>query len=182
MTRRGLVVAGSVCGAVVVLGCAWAAAAAMRSAWRTGFVRDAEDTGRFVARALATRSDLLVVERFAELKRHDDVTYVLVLDPSGRARFHGEAAEVGKVFDSPFAKAALAATATIVQDIPSAGVVEVDVPVGGGSVLRVGGAPRPLAASLRWLWTGAAAGVLALAALAALAAAAKLSTGGSAGL
>ncbi|MEK7475168.1 MAG: hypothetical protein AAB152_05980 [Candidatus Coatesbacteria bacterium] len=159
----------AVIASIAVLACAWQADVAARAAWRAGFVRQAEELGGFVTRALASRSDLLVVERFGELVRHDDVTYVLVLDPAGRARFHGDAVEVGKTFDSPFAKAALAATATLVQDIPAAGVVEVDVPVGGGAVLRLGGAPRPLAASLRWLWTSAAVAAIALGALAIMA-------------
>ena len=162
MTRARGLAAAAWLAALVVLGCAWQAAESARAAWRAGFVRDAEETGRFVTRSLASRSDLLVVERIGELVRHNDVTYVLVLDPTGRARFHGDAAEAGKTFDSPYAKAALAATATLVQDIPAADVVEVDVPVGGGSVLRIGGAPRPFAASIRWLWLSAAAGAAAL--------------------
>jgi len=155
VTGPRIVAAGCGIAALVALGAAWQAAEAARGAWRSGFVREAEELGSFAKRALASRSDLLIVERFSELVRHDDVTYVLILDSAGRARFHGDAAEVGKTFDSPYAKAALAATAALVQDIPQAGVIEVDVPLGGGSVLRLGGAPRPLAPALRWLWAGA---------------------------
>ena len=155
MTGQRIAAAGCGLAALVALGAAWQAADAARGAWRSGFVSEAEELGGFAKRALGSHSDLLIVERFGELVRHDDVTYVLILDSSGRARFHGDAAEVGKTFDSPYARAALAATATLVQDIPQAGVLEVDVPLGNGSVLRMGGAPRPLAPALRWLWAGA---------------------------
>jgi hypothetical protein len=68
---------------------------------------------------------------------------------------------VGTVYDSPVARRALAATGTLAQDVAAAGIVELDVPVGGGSVLRMGFATRSLAGPSRWLWSAVAASLLA---------------------
>jgi hypothetical protein len=128
------------------------------------WTRSTESEAAFVMSALAHKNDLLVVERFGALAKRDDLAYAVVCDAAGRARFHTDAANVGTVYDSAVARRAMAATLTQVQDLADAGVVEVDVPVGGGSVLRMGFGTRGLAASSGWLWSGAAASILSAAA------------------
>ena len=102
-----------------------------------------------------------MVERLAALGQRDDLAWAVVLDTAGRARFHTNVADVGKVYDSAIAKRALAATAPLVQDLADVGIVEVDVPVGSGAVLRAGFTTRALDAASRQVWTGAAVAVVA---------------------
>lgn len=149
--------------ALVSLAGAWGAREAVLAGWRAARVQEAEELAGFIRAATAARNDLLVVERFSALARRDEVAWVLVLDAAGRASFHGNPADVGSVFDSPVARAALSATATLVQDVPSRGAVEVDVPLGQGRVLRLGCTPRAIAAADPFLWGGAGLAALVLA-------------------
>jgi hypothetical protein len=159
---RGTLAAGTLAaGAVLVLVMNGQAERATRRSFEAAWALAAESEAAFVGTALAHQNDLLVVERLASLARRDDVAYAVVCDPAGRARFHTNPADVGTVYDSPVARRALAATDTLVQDVASAGVVEVDVPVSGGLVLRMGYTTRGLAGPSRWLWSAAAASVLA---------------------
>ena len=139
-------------GVLVVAFAALQARDEVRSAWRRSLIGQAEETGAFARRALAAHSDLLVAERLAELARRSEVQYVLILDRAGKASFHGRPEDVGKVYESSYAKAALAATATLVQDIPEAGATEADVPLGTSGVLRLGFTLSPLAPAERWIW------------------------------
>ncbi len=164
MTRAGLVAGTLAAGAVLLILMDLKADAAAREAGTAAWTRETESEAAFVAAALARRNDLQVVERFAALARRDDVAYALVCDASGRARFSTDVAGVGTVYDSPVAQRARAAAGTLVQDLTdTAGVVEVDAPVGGGSVLRLGYATRARTAASRRRWTGAAAVVVAAA-------------------
>ena len=161
MNRGGLVAGTLATGAVLLLLMDLQADNATRSAFVAAWTRNAESEAAFVTAALARRNDLLVVERLGALARRDDLAYAVVCDAAGRARFHSDVAQIGTVYDSPVAKRALAATGTLVQDVDAAGVVEIDAPVGGGAVLRLGFSKRVLAAPSRWLWSGAAMAVLA---------------------
>lgn len=126
-----------------------------RAAWRRAMLVQAGETGAFVRRALASRSDLLVAERLAELSRRSEVHYVLILDRTGRAVFHGRPEDVGTMYDSTWAKAALAATEPLLQPIPDLDVVEADIPLDAGAVLRLGFGYAPLAGTERWIWIAA---------------------------
>lgn len=126
-----------------------------RAAWRGAMLVQAGETGTFVRRELASRGDLLIAARLAELSRRSEVHYVLILDRNGKAVFHGRPEDVGKVYDSVWAKAALAATAPLLQSIPDAAVVEADVPLDAAGVLRLGFDYAPLAATERWIWIAA---------------------------
>ena len=139
----------------------------VRQAWLRAWVAEAEELGGFTDAAVAGRGDLLLVGRLTRLARRDDVAYALVLDSDGRARFHGNASDVGKKYDSDWSLRALSAGETLVQDIRSHGVVEVAVPVSRG-VLRMGFTFAPLDSFFRWLWGGVAlsCGLLAAAGLA----------------
>jgi len=167
---RRLAPAACAVAALAVAGAAWQARAAGRAGWSGARVQEAEELAAFIRAATASRNDLLVVERFTALARRDEVAWALVLDAGGRAVFNSAAADVGKVYDSAVAKAALAATGTLVQDLASLGVTEVDVPLGAGRVLRLGCAPRGAAAADPWLAVAAGIAVLALAGAALLAA------------
>ncbi len=152
LTPRQRTVALAIVTAVLVTGlAALQAQDELRGAWRRSLVGQAEETGAFARRALAAGSDLLIAERLAELARRSEVQYVLILDRTGKASFHGRPEDVGKVYESAYAKAALAATATLVQEIPEAGATEADVPLGAGAVLRLGFTFAPLAAAERWI-------------------------------
>ncbi len=128
---------------------------AMKRAWVKSWVSQTEELGTFVRGALASRSDLLLVERLVQLARRDEIAYALILDPGGRARYHSNAADIGRRYDNVYTKRALKAQATLVQDIRDHGVLEVDVPLASG-VLRVGFTFKPLASFSRWLWAGVA--------------------------
>lgn len=154
LPRRTALLA-AVAGAAVVGLAALQARDEARAAWRRSVIAQAEETGAFARRALAARSDLLVAERLVELSRRSEVQYVLILDRTGKAVFHGRPEDVGKAYDSAWAKAALAATALLVQEIPAAGVTEADVPLDGGAVLRLGFTFAPLGAAERWIWIAA---------------------------
>jgi hypothetical protein len=148
----------------------WQARVEARSAWRRALVAQAEETGAFARRALASGHDLLVAERLADLARRPEVAWVLILDRTGRATFHGRPEDVGKIYESAWAKVALAATATLIQEIPDSGATEADVPVGGGAVLRLGFTFGPLGAAERWLALAAGVAAAGFAALGLLAA------------
>lgn len=126
-----------------------------RRAWIDSWVTQAQSLGEFADSALAARADLLLVERLTHLARRDEVAYALILDSDGRARFHGNAADVGRKYDSEYTRRALAAKELTVQRIPSHGVLEVDVPLDRG-VLRIGFTFEPLRVFHRWLWGGVA--------------------------
>jgi len=164
MTRPAAIAGTLAAGAVLLLLMDVQADRASRDAFVAGWTRDTEAEAAFVASALTRKNDLLVVERFGSLVKRDDLSYAVVCDAAGRARFHSNASDVGTVYDSPVAKRALAATGTVVQDVGGAGVVEVDVPVGGGAVLRMGYATRAFSGPARWLWAGAAVSMAAAAA------------------
>ncbi len=162
LVRRAAPVALMVAG-LAVLGLAWGAREAALAGWRVARVQEAEELAGFVRGATAARNDLLVVERFVALARRDEVAWALVLDANGRAVFHSHGADVGTIYDSAVAKAALAATTTAVQDLAGLGVTEVDVPLGAGRVLRLGCTPRAVAAADPFLWGGAGLAALVLA-------------------
>lgn len=152
-TRPRLVLGLTLLGMLLVVLVALQARDAVRRAWARSWVSEAEELGSFARAALAVRSDLLLVERLTRLARRDDVAYALILDPDGRARFHGNAPDVGRKYDSAPARRALAARETYVQSIRSHGVLEVDVPLERG-VLRMGFTFAPLDSFFRWLWGG----------------------------
>lgn len=153
--------------ALLALGAVWAGLEAResgRAAWTRAWTLEAEELGSFTRSALARGADLQVVERFSALSRRDDFAYALVMDRSGRARLHSDVASTGRVYDSDFAKRAAAAGATLVQPVPGAGLVEVDVPLGASGVLRAGFSLKAVRAEESWWWAGL---LLALAGLAA---------------
>jgi hypothetical protein len=136
-----------------------AARAAMVRAWTL----EAEELGAFARSALARGGDLMVVERFASLARRDDFAYALVMDARGKARIHSDVSQSGRVYESDFAKRALAAASTLVQPVPGTGLVEVDVPLGAPGVLRAGFSFRCAAQAEEWLWVALAAAMAGLA-------------------
>lgn len=164
MSRSAWIAGTLAAGAVLLVVMDLQADRASRDAFVAGWTRDTESEAAFVAATLARKNDLLVVERFTALVKRDDLSYAVVCDAAGRARFHTNASDVGTVYDSPVARRALAAAGTVVQHVTGAGVVEVDVPVGGGAVLRMGYATRAYTGPSRWLWAGAAVSVVAAAA------------------
>jgi hypothetical protein len=134
-----------------------------REGWRREFRRQAEEMGAFVKGALASRSDLLIIERFKETMRlNDDVVWVLVQDPVGRVTFSNNAAEMGTILDSPRAKTAGDARETLMQQGPGGGQVEVDFPLGTSGVFRMAGAPRSVQKVEKWLLIGAGIGIIGL--------------------
>jgi sensor histidine kinase regulating citrate/malate metabolism len=140
-----------------------------RQTWVRFWLVDAEELGAFARGAQVGREDLLLAERVSRVAKREDVAYVLILDPTGRALIHGNPAEAGKRYESEYARNALEAKSTLVQEIPAIGVTEVDVPLESG-VLRVGYTFRPMAPFSRALLAGtllscavlAAAGLLLL--------------------
>jgi len=127
--------------------------ASVRARTRT-WVMETEEIGAFVKSALARGNDLLVVERFSRLARRDDVAYVLVMDSTGKARLHTDVSQIGKLYTSDYAKRALGAGDTLVQPVPSQGLVEVDSPLGGAGVLRAGFMVSAATAGSGWMWAG----------------------------
>ncbi len=170
-TRAWRLGASLLLGALAV-GAAWGALAAREAA--RGYVRrswmaQTEELGAFTRRALDRGSDLLVVERLAALIRRDDVSYAVVMDPEGRALIHTDVTQAGKVYDSEYARRALAATEVIVQEVNELDLAEVDAPLGTRGVLRVGYLYRPLRAYERSLLAGLAFALAGIAAGALLA-------------
>jgi hypothetical protein len=161
MNRRGAIAGTLAAGAVLLLLMDQRAADGNRDAVVATWTRDAESEAAFVAAALARRNDLLVVERIAALAKRDDLAYAVICDATGRATFHSDVAQIGMVYDSPVAKRALGTAGTLVQEAAAAGIIEIDAPVGGGAVLRLGFADRAFAAPSRWMWAGAAASLVA---------------------
>ena len=159
--RRRLAVGTVAIGLGLMMAMDQLASSAARAARIQSWALEAGAEGAFIHSALAHHDDLLVVERLAALGQRDDLAWAVVLDTAGRARFHTNVADVGKVYDSAIAKRALAATAPLVQELAEVGIVEVDVPVGAGSVLRAGFTTRALDAASRQVWTGAAVAVMA---------------------
>ncbi len=153
-------------GLVIVLVALQAQDSVRESAIRSWIVQ-AEDLGAFAVEARGCRCDLLLVDRLTRLSRRDDVTYALILDEDGRASFHSNAADVGRVYTSVYARCALDARKTLIQDIPSHGVLEIDVPLERG-VLRVGFTFQGLSTFFRWLWGGVAISCLFIAVMAGL--------------
>lgn len=150
---RGRMFAGLL--ALLAAGVMWAGLES-RLAARTSRVRawtlEAEELGSFTRGALARGADLLVVERFAAMAKRDDFAYALVMDRGGKARIHSDVSQSGKVYESDFAKRALAAGSTLVQAVPGTDFVEVDVPLGTSGVLRAGFSFRGNRSSEVWLW------------------------------
>jgi hypothetical protein len=164
LSRRKALVAGPTAAArLAVLACASMAHRAARTAAVRSWTLQSEELGTFAKSALASRSDLMLAARLGETMKRDEISYALVMDQAGKARFHGSAADIGRTYDSPTAKLALSATATLVQELPAYSLVEVDVPL-PGHVLRVGWSFRALSSFAAWLWGGAATAVAALAA------------------
>ena len=141
--------------AAVAAVAAWAGFAVDRmakEAWKRTWVLQAEELGVFTRRALGDREDLLVVDRLRFLGKRDDVAYALVMDPAGKALIHSDVSQTGRVYDSEYAKRAAAAKSTLVQEVPQANVVEVDVPLGEVGVLRAGFTFATVGGWESWLW------------------------------
>jgi len=127
---------------------------AVRTAWARTWTVQAGELAAFARAATAAKNDFALVDRIAWMVKRDDVAYVLVLVPDGRAKFHGNPSEVGKTYDSEIARRALAAKETITQEVAGGSVLEVDVPLDNG-VLRAGFSYGPLAPASRFLLAGA---------------------------
>jgi len=153
MRKRAVVVLLAAAGLAVTLA-ALEANHAVRTACERTWVVQASELAAFAMQASAARNDLALVDRIAWMAKRDDVAYVVVLVPDGRAKFHSNPSEVGKTYDSEYARRALAAKETITQEVARGGVLEVDVPLDNG-VLRAGFSYGPLAPASRSLLGGA---------------------------
>ncbi|MEK7766453.1 MAG: hypothetical protein AAB368_09465 [bacterium] len=136
---------------------------AARRALVNSWVLQTEELGAFARGALASRDELLLVQRLGALGKRDEIAYVVIQDAQGAARFVGNLADAGRRFESETARRASAATATLLQPIPALNALEIDVPL-GALVLRVGFSFRPLAPVARWRWGAVALSAAALAA------------------
>jgi hypothetical protein len=162
VTRERLAAAVLALAAAGTLAVAASAERALRDAWIRAGTERAEAAAAFLRRARAAGDDLLAAERVAEEARRAETAYVLVLDASGTARLAGQPSDLGRVFDSAYARAALAAERPIVQDVDALEAFEADVPLGGGAVLRLGISWRPLGPAIARLRAAAGLGAGAL--------------------
>jgi hypothetical protein len=162
--RRARLAAGALAlAALLALLAASEARDAARRALVSSWVLQAEDLAAFARGALASRDELLLVQRLGALGKRDEVAYAVIQDREGTARYAANLAEAGRRFDSETARRASAAAVTLLQPLPALDALEIDVPL-GALVLRVGFSYRVLAPAARWLWGGAALSAAALAA------------------
>jgi sensor histidine kinase regulating citrate/malate metabolism len=153
MTRRRLIPVLLLAAVLAVTFAALKANEEMRTAWERTWMAEAEDMAAFARQAMTAKDDFALVDRISGVAKRDDVAYVVILVPDGRAKFNSNPAEVGKTYDSEYARRALAAKETVTQEVAGRNIMEVDVPL-ENAVMRMGFSYATLAGASRALLTG----------------------------